>query len=500
MKAIHHKTIHHGGKNTVTGSCHELQLGKNSLLIDCGLFQGQDLASRGNKALDIDFPIKHIKALLLTHSHIDHIGRIPWLLAAGFKAPIYCTPATAELAPLMLEDTLKLQLNLDKGQRARILERIRKQIKPIPYNQWYRINLKLNLNEALLKNRNISSSSLKNQSTQLSSSRNRGTRCPRSTQSKHDPQYDYCYIRFQEAGHILGSAYIEIKLPNNQVIVFSGDLGPSNTPLLPDPKPPKRADYLYLESTYGDKTHQDITTRRERLNHIINKSLNNGGTIIIPAFSVGRTQELLFDIEQLLHDQKLSHRLPIIVDSPLASKITRSYRRYRKLWSAEAKNKVSNSRQPLKFSQCIVIEDHKQHMGLVNRLATSGEPAIVISASGMCQGGRVVNYLKALLPDERTDVIFAGYQAHGTLGRTLQNSAKHAVNSVDINGERIPLKAQVHTMYGYSAHADQSDLTKFVAGIGSQVSEIHLIHGDVEPKKTLKQLLVKQNPSTKVIT
>ncbi|MDN3679493.1 MBL fold metallo-hydrolase [Vibrio tapetis subsp. quintayensis] len=460
MKTIHHKVIHHGGKNTVTGSCHELQLGKSGLLIDCGLFQGNDLTNRGNKALDIDFPIKHIKALFLTHSHIDHIGRIPWLLAAGFKAPIYCTSSTAELAPLMLEDTLKLQLGLEKGQRARILELIRKQIKPIPYNRWERLALSSTSNLA----------------------------------------FSTCYFRFQPAGHILGSAYIEIKLPNSQVIVFSGDLGPSNTPLLPDPKPPKRADYLYLESTYGDKTHQDIATRRNRLNKIIQNSLNNGGTIIIPAFSVGRTQELLFDIEQLLHDQKLSHRLPIIVDSPLASKITRSYRRYRKLWNAEAKNKVSNSRQPLKFSQCTVIQDHKQHMGLVNRLATSGEPAIVISASGMCQGGRVVNYLKALLPDKRTDVIFAGYQAHGTLGRTLQNTTKYVMNSVDINGERIPLKAQVHTMSGYSAHADQSDLAKFVAGIGSQVSEIHLIHGDVEPKKTLKQLLVKQNPSTKVIT
>ncbi len=165
-------------------------------------------------------------------------------------------------------------------------------------------------------------------------------------------------------------------------------------------------------------------------------------------------------------------------------------------------------RKPLSFQQCVVINNHKKHEKLVNRLVSTAEPAIVISASGMCQGGRVVNYLKALLSDERTDVIFAGYQAQGTLGRELQSLAKHKEtqgakqgdNRVHINRELINVKAKIHTMSGYSAHADQSDLTRFVAGIGSHLNEIHLIHGDMEPKKTLKQLLVKQNPSTKVIS
>ncbi|WP_445285790.1 MBL fold metallo-hydrolase [Vibrio sp. B1-2] len=176
--------IHHGGKETVTGSCHELRLGKKGILVDCGLFQGRD-----SRPMAIDFPLTHLQALLLTHSHIDHVGRIPWLLAAGFYQPIYCTPATAELLPLMLEDGLKLQLGLGQAQRTRILERLNKQIKPVNYGVWQRISRDL----------------------------------------------DNTYFRFTPAGHILGSAFIEVKLPNNEIVLFSGDLGPSNTPLLPDP-------------------------------------------------------------------------------------------------------------------------------------------------------------------------------------------------------------------------------------------------------------------------
>lgn len=176
--------------------------------------------------------------------------------------------------------------------------------------------------------------------------------------------------------------------------MFSGDLGPSHTPLLPDPKPPKCADYLFLESTYGNKQHESVETRSRRLLQIIQRSLVDGGVILIPAFSVGRTQELLSDIETLLSQHQLCERLPIIVESPLATKVTKVYRRYRKLWSREAKAKVLRGRRPLSFDQCIVVESNQEHVRLVNRLATTGEPAIVIAASGMCQGGRIVNYLK----------------------------------------------------------------------------------------------------------
>ncbi|GMQ47874.1 MBL fold metallo-hydrolase [Vibrio sp. 10N] len=426
--------IHHGGKASVTGSCHELSVKGNSLLIDCGLFQGSDVKQG---SLDIEFTISHIRALVLTHAHIDHIGRLPWLVAAGFREPIYCTQATAHLVPLMLEDGLKFQAGLTQSQRTHIVQWIARKLRPVKYNEWVPI--------------------------------------------KSAQQGYFTHIRFQPAGHILGSAYVEIMLPNKEVVVFSGDLGPSHTPLLPDPKPPKRADYLFLESTYGDKHHENVETRSKRLLEVIQRSLSDGGVILIPAFSVGRTQELLFDIESLLSQHQLSERLPIIVDSPLAAKVTNAYRRYRKLWNREAKAKVLRGQRPLSFDQCIVVESHREHTRLVNRLATSGEPAIVIAASGMCQGGRIVDYLKALLPDERTDVVFCGYQAGGTLGREIQSGCA----SVTIEGRQVDVSAKIHSMSGYSAHADQQDLLKFVAGCQDTLKQVHLIHGEASSQCTL---------------
>jgi metallo-beta-lactamase family protein len=429
--------IHHGGKHTVTGSCHELKLPHESILIDCGLFQGQDLSFGGRDAtLNIEFAIEQVNALVLTHAHIDHIGRLPWLLAAGFKGPIYCTQATSELVPLMLEDGLKLQLGLNYHQRQQVLNIIKKQLKPCEYQQWIDLT-------------------------------------------------HHTYLRFQPAGHILGSAYVEFKLPNDEIVVFSGDLGPSNTPLLPDPQSPQRADYLFIESTYGDKQHEDIATRTQRLKNIIDHALKDGGVILIPAFSVGRTQELLFDIEQLINQHDLAASLPIILDSPLAKEVTKTYRRFKTLWGQEAKHRLENQRHPLAFDQCITVENHTEHKALVNRLASTDEPAIVVAASGMCERGRIVNYLKALLPEKKNDVLFAGYQAQGTLGEAIQ-----AGNSeVEIDAKEIQVNAQIHTISGYSAHADKSDLLKFVTGIPTPPKVVHLIHGEEEAKRELGKVL-----------
>ncbi|WP_375752288.1 MBL fold metallo-hydrolase [Vibrio sp. HN007] len=438
------RLIHHGGKDKVTGSCHELRYNKQSILVDCGQFQGKD-----SKPLDIDFPVKHIQALVVTHAHIDHIGRIPWLLAAGFKGPIICTHATAELIPLMLDDGLKLNLGMKKVNRENVLSLVKSRMFPIEYNKWHRIK-----------------------------------GCHLGQQS--NDQSLYC--RFQPAGHILGSAYVEVKLPNNEIVVFSGDLGPSSTPLLPDPISPKRADYLVLESTYGNRNHESVAQRAGRLKEIVNRSLSDGGAIIIPAFSIGRTQELLFDIESLFHSSGISNDIPIILDSPMAAKVTKSYRRFRKLWGKEAKQKLAKRRHPLAFEQCTVIHDYKQHLSVVNRLASTGEAAIVVAASGMCEGGRVMEYLKALLPDTRTDIIFSGYQAEGTLGREIQSGAKTVV----IDNKETHVNAQIHTMSGYSAHADKDDLLAFVKEIKYPPKEIHLIHGDYVSKNALLQTLVRE--------
>ncbi|MBE3667037.1 MBL fold hydrolase [Vibrio navarrensis] len=429
--------LHHGGKDTVTGSCHELRADGMALLIDCGLFQGKESAQA-----ELNFSVEHIDVLIVTHAHIDHIGRIPWLLAAGFRGPIYATPASAELIPLMLEDGLKLQLGLNRQQIQQILHVVKQRLRPLGYGKWLTLSAQSNT-EASLE------------------------------------------LRFQPAGHILGSAYVEIRLASGEVVVFSGDLGPSNTPLLPDPQPPERADYLLIESTYGNRNHDDVAGRVETLRKIIQHSLADGGTILIPAFSIGRTQELLFDLERLIYEHKIAADLPIILDSPMAQQVTQSYRRFKTLWGEEAKQRLEMHRHPLAFDQCIQISDYRTHQALVNRLASTGDAAIVVAASGMCQGGRIVDYLKALLSDERTDVILAGYQAEGTLGRSIAQGEKHLC----IDGEEVEVKASIHVMSGYSAHADQSELLAFIHGIGQAPQEIHLIHGEPSSKQAFAQAL-----------
>ncbi len=387
----------------MTGSCHELATKQGKLLIDCGLFQGSEV-----RPLDIEFDVHDVDALLITHAHIDHIGRLPWLLAAGFNSPIFCTLATANLLPLMLDDALRLQLGMARKGREKVLKLIRTLTVPLHYGTWHTVN---------------------------------GT---------SDPVAD---IRFQPAGHILGSAYIEVRLPSEEIIVFSGDLGPSNTPLLPDPKPPRRADILVIESTYGDGVHESVAQRGDRLKALITRSLVNGGVILIPAFSVGRTQELLFDLETIIATQlddfekREWSKIPVILDSPMAAKVTEQYRTFKALWGEEAKEKLDSGRHPLAFEQCIVINSHTEHQALINRLKQTGEPAIVVAASGMCNGGRMLNYLEALLPDPRTDVILAGYQAEGTLGREIQNGAR----AVTIGDNTIEVNAHIHSMSGYSA-------------------------------------------------
>ncbi|MGF1684931.1 MBL fold metallo-hydrolase RNA specificity domain-containing protein [Photobacterium minamisatsumaniensis] len=450
--------IHHGASSGVTGSCHELRLGQYGVLIDCGLFQGDE----SHRSLNIEFPTEHIQALLITHCHIDHIGRIPWLLAAGFRGPIYATEATAALLPLMLDDGLKIQLNLNSQQRASFIDLVNSLLRPVPYNGLAPITL---------------------------------------------PNGERIVACFKPAGHILGSAYIELELPNNEKVVFSGDLGPCNTPLLVDPISPEHADTLVIESTYGQKHHESICERSHRLELLIKRSLQDGGVILIPAFSVGRTQELLFDLENIIaqfptctkplnapSDPLLSSlnwkRLPIILDSPLAADITEQYELFQRLWTKEAKQRVLSGRHPLSFSQCITVKSHQEHMALVNRLKVSGEPAIVVAASGMCTGGRIMNYLEALLPDERTDVLMVGYQARGTLGAQLVRGKAR----VNINNCSVKVNAKIHSISGYSAHADKGDLIQFVENIEKGPSRIHIVHGDYQSQKALAKELKKIKP------
>jgi metallo-beta-lactamase family protein len=446
---------HHGAVTGVTGSCHELSLhgpggAKAGVLVDCGIFQGDEAGGRGGgDGPGIDFPIAHIRALIVTHVHIDHVGRIPHLLEAGFDGPILCSPPSALMLPEVLEDALKIGFTRDARLIERTLDQIRARLVAVPFNQWHTVFA-----------------------------------APAGT----------LVIRLQRAGHILGSAYVECDATTaagRERIVFSGDLGAPDTPLLPAPRPPERADRLVIEATYGDRDHEDRATRRHRLKAVLAHALADGGTVIVPAFSIGRTQELLYEIEDIIHeagDDPAWKELDIVVDSPLAAEFTRLYRKLRHWWDEEAIARVRQGRHPLSFEQLLVIDRHEDHLKAVDYLARSARPAVVIAGSGMCGGGRVVNYLKAMLGDARNDVLFVGYQAAGTPGRDILTHGPRG-GWVMLDGERHPIRAQIHQVGGYSAHAGQSDLLRFVTGMAQMPAEIRVVHGDDEAKAALKHKL-----------
>jgi len=441
----------------------------HSLLIDCGLFQGNETSASGRAGAGqpaIEFSLATIQALVVTHVHIDHVGRIPYLLAAGYKGPIYCSEPSAKLLPIVLEDAFKLGFSRDQNDIERYLKLVEQRLRPLPYQQWLTL---LETSQLVAR------------------------------------------IRLQRAGHVLGSAYVEIDLTypatgENKRIVFSGDLGAPHAPLLVPPRSPERADILVLESTYGDRLHEDRASRRQRLEAVIEHALKDQGTVLIPAFSIGRTQELLYELEEIIHHHgQLSTvkpsaanrdsaggtleptdwpKLPIILDSPLATRFTEAYRSLKPFWNHEARERVEAGRNPLAFDNLIKIDSHTDHIAVLNHLTQTARPAIVIAGNGMCSGGRIVNYLKAMLGDKRHNVLFVGYQAKGTPGHAIQTYGPKG-GYVDLDGERIDIRAGITSIGGYSAHADQKGLVDFVTGMQQWPSEIRVVHGDVGAKGAL---------------
>ena len=285
-------------------------------------------------------------------------------------------------------------------------------------------------------------------------------------------------------------------------VVFSGDLGAPFAPIMPDVQAPERADLLILESTYGDRLHEDRQHRRARLEAAIDKALRDQGTVMIPAFSIGCTQELLYELEEILHAKSLDNKphptgkgiavdwpeLPVILDSPLASRFTRVYQELEDYWDSEAQALIDTGRQPLAFKQLITIDSHADHIAVVNHLTQTARPAIVIAASGMCAGGRIVNYLKAMLGDPRHNVLFVGYQAKGTPGHAIETYGPEG-GYVELDGQRFTIRADVQSLGGYSAHADQKGLLDFVTGMQQWPSEIRLVHGEGQAKARLAQAI-----------
>ena len=440
--------VHHGAVQGVTGSAHEWVVSESaSVLIDCGLFQGRDTGPAGASASDlsIDFDISRIQAVVLTHVHIDHVGRLPWLFAAGYDGPVFCSEPSARLLPIVLEDAFKLGISRQPDRVEAFLTLLEQRLVAVPYEKWQPLPL----------------------------------------------AEESAFIQLLPAGHILGSASVSCR--DSQ-----GHVGARLAPILRSAQPPYRADCLVIESTYGDRLHEGRAARSARLERALMRAMEDKGTLLIPAFSIGRTQELLYELEGLIHRHRSAplnehldwDELPIILDSPLASRFTQVYRELDDFWDAEARERLDEGRRPLSFEQLLTVDDHDAHVRMVRHLAESARPAVVIAASGMCAGGRIMNYLKAMLGDPRHNLLFVGYQAWGTPGRVIQQQGQGG--EVVLDHQRYSIAVPVTSISGYSAHGDQRDLLDFVEGMEDWPEEIRVVHGDPKAKAGLKAALEEE--------
>jgi len=479
--------IHLGGENTVTGSCHLLQANGLNIMVDCGLAQGNDTILP-MKAWPVS--PSEVDYLFLTHAHIDHIGRVPELIEKGFSGEIICTHATKALLIPMLEDAMGFS-NMTERQAAKIL----KTVDELSWGFEYRETFSLKKG-----------------------------------------------IKFKLgcAGHILGSCFIRFELPDGFTIVFSGDLGVRDTPILCDPDISEPCDLLILESTYGDRNHEGRKSRIEVLRKILGRALDDGGIVYVPAFSLGRTQELIYEIDRIRQRsevdpqitqinadyekelaakrhkknglatdphgltltgnshakaqrrkieegkaQKTERKIPVFIDSPLGLEITKIYWSLSEYWDKEAKALMAKGDHPVDFEGLYAVERFRDH----KRLLEMDGPAIVVAGSGMCTGGRIIEHLKAGLGDERNDVFFVGYQAKGTAGRDILKYSKRPGGYVVLDGEKFDIKAKVHQLTGYSAHADQKGLLEWVEAMPERPGRIKLVHGEAWAQKAMRMAL-----------
>ncbi|KAB3524828.1 MBL fold metallo-hydrolase RNA specificity domain-containing protein [Alkaliphilus serpentinus] len=445
-----------GASKVVTGSNFLITTGTYNILIDCGLFQGSQELEKLNFE-DFEFIPSEIDFVILSHAHIDHSGRIPKLVKEGFKGKIICTKATHDLAEIMLVDSGHIH-----ESDAEWLSRKRERAGLPPVEPLYTA-------DDARTSLNYFESKLYNQKFILN---------------------DSISLRFRDAGHILGSSIVELWITEKDdtlKIVFSGDLGTKDKPIIRDPELIEEADYLILESTYGNRLHENVAERSSKLMEIINKTVSRGGTVIIPSFAVGRTQELIYELNNYYaanNNLEEFMKVPIYIDSPMAISATEIFKRNSDCFDTETRKMILEGENPLHFPNLHFVRDHKESM----RLNTAEYPKVIISASGMCTAGRIRHHLKHNLWKAKNSVVFVGYQAEGTLGRILKDGAQ----KVKLLGEEVAVLSEIHSIEGFSGHADQRDLIDWVKAFKKKPKRIFLVHGEKDSSKALSDLINKE--------
>ncbi|MES2858877.1 MAG: MBL fold metallo-hydrolase [Pseudomonadota bacterium] len=429
----------HGAAGEVTGSMHVVEAGGRRLLLDCGMQQGGPEREAAN-ADPFPFDATRLDALVVSHAHIDHIGRIPLLVARGFRGPILAQQATAELMPIMLLDSASLA-----ESDAERFNRRRRQGEPEAVPLYTRADV-----EAAMR------------------------LVQRVPYNARQALFDGIEIAFQDAGHILGSSIVEL-WADGRKLVFSGDLGPKGTPILRDPAQVREADLLLMESTYGDRNHRDRAETIVELGQILEEAWRDGGNVMIPAFAVGRSQELLYWFARYWDEWNMG-RWQVFLDSPMAGKVVQVYQRHHPLFDAEAQEVWRGTPNPFALPNLHVTASTEESMA-INCIERG---AIIIAGSGMANGGRILHHLKQNLGRRGAHVVFVGYQAVGTLGRRLVDGARW----VRIHGQDQRVNAQVHTVGGLSAHADQRGLLDWYAGFEPS-PPLALVHGEDKAREAL---------------
>ncbi|MBC7223522.1 MAG: MBL fold metallo-hydrolase [Anaerolineae bacterium] len=445
-----------GAARTVTGSMHLLEVNGHRILLDCGLFQGKrQEAFRRNR--DFPFDVRSVDALVLSHAHIDHSGNIPSLVKQGYQGPIYATPATYDLCGAMLRDSAHIQ-----ASDAAYVNKKRARKGEPPVEPLY------DLDDAVASLHHFVAVAY----------------------SRPVEIVPGVRLTFYDAGHILGSALTVLDADEDgrrTRILFTGDLGRKNLPILRDPQMVSGVDVLITESTYGNRDHGEPEEAEARLREIIQQTYRRGGKVIIPAFAVGRTQEVVYALHRLTEARALPP-LPIYVDSPLATNVTEIFRLHPECYDEEITDFmwVDGHRDPFGFSRLTYVRDVEAS----KRLNVLREPAVIISASGMCEAGRILHHLKHNIGDARNTVLFVGFQGENTLGRYILDGHKR----VKIFGERHTVRAHVESIDGYSAHADRGELLAYMARLvqhAGQLRQVFVVHGDDENAEALARALAE---------
>ena len=451
-----------GATKTVTGSNFLIETNKYKFIVDCGMYQGVEVREQDKNYDEFAFNVNEIDFMLLTHAHIDHSGRIPKLYKEGFRKPIIATKATCDLCSIMLPDSGHIQeMEIEWKNK----KRVRKGEKPLD---------PLYTSEEAIE-------------------------CLAIFQPvKYDEIVDVnedIKVRFNDAGHMLGSSIIEVWVTENgktEKVVFSGDLGNNDLPLLASPTMIETADYLVMESTYGNRHHMQNENKAELFLDIVSETLDKNGTVVIPSFAVGRTQEILYELNKLKETKddpefrkkyETLMKVPVYVDSPLAISATEIFKQNTDLFDDDVKEAMSKGDNPLEFPGLKFTKTADESKALNE----SNESSIIISASGMCEVGRIKHHLKHNLWNPNNTILFVGYQAPGTLGRKIVEGAKE----VTIFGEEIAVNARVEYIEGYSGHADQEWLLNFIYSFITKPKHIFLVHGEPEGQEVLRDKILE---------